>query len=65
MLEHNATVYAAARNKDKAAAAIATLKESTGKEAIYLELDLASLASVRRAAKEFLRFVLYIPIRMS
>ena len=30
------------------------LKEQTGKEAIFLELDLSSLASVRKAAEEFL-----------
>lgn len=45
----------ASRNKDKAEAAIAQLKSDTGNEAIFLELDLSSLASVRRAAAEFLR----------
>ena len=54
MLEHNAKVYLAGRNKEKAEQAIAELKDATGKEAIFLELDLASLSSVRRAAKEFL-----------
>ncbi|GBE80410.1 Uncharacterized oxidoreductase [Sparassis crispa] len=54
LLEHNAKVYLAARNKDKAEAAIRDLKELTGKEAIFLELDLASFASVRKAAAEFL-----------
>ena len=54
MLEHNAKVYIAARNRSKAEAAIAELKTATGKEAIFLELDLASLVSVRQAAKEFL-----------
>ena len=53
-MEHNAKVYLAARSKEKADAAIAALKEATGKEAIFLELDLASLASVRKAADEFL-----------
>lgn len=42
------------RNKEKADKAIAELKEATGKEAIFLELDLASLASVRKSAQEFL-----------
>ncbi|KAH8082426.1 NAD(P)-binding protein [Cristinia sonorae] len=54
LLEHNGTVYLACRNKDKAHAAISRLKEATTKVAIFLELDLGSLASVRRAAQEFL-----------
>ncbi|EKM50635.1 uncharacterized protein PHACADRAFT_264008 [Phanerochaete carnosa HHB-10118-sp] len=54
LLEHNAKVYLAARSKEKAEKAIADLKECTGKEAIWLELDLASLKSVRGAAQEFL-----------
>lgn len=54
MLEHNAKVYLAARSKEKAEQAIADLKEATGKEAVWLELDLASLKSVRKAAQEFL-----------
>ncbi|KAH9833337.1 uncharacterized protein C8Q71DRAFT_775100 [Rhodofomes roseus] len=54
LLQHNAKVYMASRNKDKATAAIQALKEETGKEAIFLELDLSVLASVRKAAAEFL-----------
>ncbi|KAI0671229.1 NAD-P-binding protein [Trametes maxima] len=54
LLQRNAKVYLAARNKARADAAIASLKEATGKEAIFLELDLASLASVKKAAQEFL-----------
>lgn len=54
LLQHNATVYLAARNKGKADAAIANLKEETGRTATFLELDLASLASVKRAAQQFL-----------
>ena len=54
MLEHNAKVYLAARNREKADKALAELKEATGKDAVFLELDLASLASVRKAASEFL-----------
>ncbi len=54
LLQHNAKVYLAARSKDKADAAIASLKEATGKEAIFLELDLSSLASIKKAAEEFL-----------
>ncbi|CDO72258.1 hypothetical protein BN946_scf184970.g110 [Trametes cinnabarina] len=54
LLQHNAKVYMASRSRDKAEAAIAKLKDATGKEAIFLELDLSSLASIKRAAKEFL-----------
>lgn len=54
LLEHNATVYLAARSQDRAEAAIDELETDTGKRAIFLELDLAEKASIRRAAKEFL-----------
>jgi len=54
LLEKNAKVYLAARSQDRAEAAIKELKESTGKEAIWLQLDLADLASVRKAANSFL-----------
>ncbi|GJE89086.1 NAD(P)-binding protein [Phanerochaete sordida] len=54
LLNHNAKVYLAARSRSRAEAAIKDLKEATGKDAIFLELDLGSLASVRRAAEEFL-----------
>ena len=52
-MEHNAKVYLAARSQQSAKAAIATLKEITGKEAIFLPLDLADLSSVKRAADRF------------
>ncbi len=55
LLQHGAKVYLAARSKEKAETAIASLKEATGKEAIFLELDLSSLSSVKKAADEFLR----------
>ncbi|KZV84163.1 NAD(P)-binding protein [Exidia glandulosa HHB12029] len=54
LLMKDATVYIATRNRRKAEAAIALLKEETGNEAHFLELDLASLESVKRAATEFL-----------
>ncbi|KAG6812183.1 hypothetical protein H0H92_003988 [Tricholoma furcatifolium] len=54
LLSHNAKVYMASRNIAKATAAIEELKEDTGKEALFLELDLASLKSVRNAAEELL-----------
>ena len=44
----------AARDGKKAEAAIEELKEKTGREAFFLELNLANLASVRKAAEAFL-----------
>lgn len=57
LLNRNAKVYIASRSKTKADAAIQELKEATGHEPLFLQLDLASLASVRQAAEEFLRYV--------
>jgi len=54
LLQHNAKVYMASRSPEKAAKAIEELKSATGKEAIFLQLDLASLSSVRRGAEAFL-----------
>ena len=54
LLQKNAKVYLAARSRSKAEAAIKDLKDATDKDAIFLELDLSSLASVRKAAEEFL-----------
>jgi hypothetical protein len=58
LLNHNAKVYIATRNREKTESAIQDLKAETGKEAIFLKLDLASLKSVKAAAEEFLRFIL-------
>ncbi|KAF7299010.1 NAD(P)-binding protein [Mycena indigotica] len=56
LLEHNAKVYIAARNEEKAKAAIVKLKQETGKDIVhFLLLDLADLHSVKRAAEEFAR----------
>ncbi|KAI0783505.1 NAD-P-binding protein [Abortiporus biennis] len=54
LLEHNAKVYMASRSFDKAKAAIEDLKAATGKEALFLQLDLSSLSAVRKSAEEFL-----------
>ncbi|VDB84627.1 unnamed protein product [Peniophora sp. CBMAI 1063] len=54
LLQHNAKVYLAARSADRAAQAIKDLKAATGKEAIFLKLDLSDLVSVRKAAEELL-----------
>lgn len=45
----------ACRNAQNAQQALEELKQETGKEALFLELDLSSLRSVRRAAEEFLK----------
>lgn len=55
LLAHNAKVYIAARNQEKSELAIQDLKHETGKEAIFLKLDLSDLKSVKAAAEEFLR----------
>ncbi|KDR74417.1 hypothetical protein GALMADRAFT_250342 [Galerina marginata CBS 339.88] len=54
LLQHNARVYIAARSQAKAAEAIADLKASTGKEALFLQLDLSDLRSVEESAKTFI-----------
>ncbi|KAJ7312875.1 NAD(P)-binding protein, partial [Mycena albidolilacea] len=54
LLQHNATVYMACRSRRKAEIAISELRNSTGKDAIYLELDLANLSSIKTASQEFL-----------
>lgn len=53
-MQHNAKVYLAARSKEKADKAIAALKEETGKEAIFHELDLTDLAAIKKSAENFL-----------
>ncbi|KAJ7165754.1 NAD-P-binding protein [Mycena filopes] len=54
LLLKNAKVYLAARSPEKAAAAIKRLEEETKKTAIFLQLDLADLPAVRKAAETFL-----------
>lgn len=53
LLQHNATTYIAGRSPAKAQAAIEELKELTGRDANFLEVDFSSLASVQAAAKQF------------
>ncbi|EIN08964.1 NAD(P)-binding protein [Punctularia strigosozonata HHB-11173 SS5] len=53
LLKKNAKVYLAARSKSKAEEAINDLEKDTGKRAIFLELDLANLASVKAAAEQY------------
>ncbi|KAJ7745411.1 NAD-binding protein [Mycena maculata] len=55
VLDHGAKVYIAGRSKSNAESAIASLRESTGKSAVhFLELDLADLLSVKKAAEAYL-----------
>ncbi|KAG2034533.1 hypothetical protein BDR03DRAFT_924035 [Suillus americanus] len=54
LLIHNAKVYVAARSQEKADVAIKDLKNSTGKEALFLKLDLADLKSVKASVEEYL-----------
>ncbi|KAF8799007.1 NAD(P)-binding protein [Phlegmacium glaucopus] len=54
LLAHNAKVYIAVRSEEKAKSAIDELKEQTGKEAIFLKLDLANLHSIKTAAEDFM-----------
>ncbi|KAF7309833.1 hypothetical protein MIND_00355200 [Mycena indigotica] len=52
LLNHGAKVYMASRSQEKAESAIVDLKQLTGKEAIFLKLDLGDLKSVKVAAEE-------------
>lgn len=61
LLRCNAKVYLACRTRSKAEQAIRELHvDYPNNTALYLELDLASLKSVRKAAEEFLRLVAII-----
>ncbi|KAJ3804192.1 NAD-binding protein [Lentinula aff. lateritia] len=53
LLLHNAKVYMASRNVQKARIAIEELSAETGREALFLQLDLSSLREVKQAAEEF------------
>ncbi|KAL0581533.1 short-chain alcohol dehydrogenase [Marasmius crinis-equi] len=57
VLSKNAKVYIACRSREKGENALASLRKETGKEAHFLQLDLARLASVKEAAREFLKYV--------
>ena len=59
LLAHNAKVYIAARSQGKVEEAIKDLKEETGKEGIFLKLDLSDLKAVKAAAEEFHRCVYF------
>ncbi|KAF5377140.1 hypothetical protein D9757_008776 [Collybiopsis confluens] len=55
LLRHNAKVYIAARSQERSEIAIKELKEKTGKEAVFLKLDLNDLATIRATVDEFLK----------
>jgi NAD(P)-dependent dehydrogenase (short-subunit alcohol dehydrogenase family) len=55
LLRHGADVLIAARNPEKAAQAAETLTQKAGRAPTVLELDLADLASVQRAAEEVVK----------
>ncbi|WP_410788162.1 oxidoreductase [Kribbella sp. C-35] len=55
LLRHGADVLVAARNPEKAAQAVETLTQKAGRAPTVLELDLADLASVQRAAEEVVK----------
>ncbi len=54
-MQHNAKVYIATRSKEKTEKAIEELRAKTGHDALFLELDLANLKSIKSAAEDFLR----------
>ncbi|PSR73937.1 hypothetical protein PHLCEN_2v10244 [Hermanssonia centrifuga] len=62
LLKHNATVYIFARSPSKARTCIEELKSEADKEAGFVELDLANLASIKTAVSEFCRGVMIPPI---
>ncbi|KAJ6552934.1 NAD-P-binding protein [Mycena capillaripes] len=55
LVKHGAKVYMAARSRSKAEEAIAAIHKDTGKSPVFLELDLANLDSVKKAAETFLQ----------
>jgi len=55
LLNHGAKVYMGARDKTRALEAIEEVKKATGKEPIFLQLDLADLDSVQAAAQTFVK----------
>lgn len=63
LLGRNAKVYISARNQEKGDAAIKDLKNLTGKDAIFLKVDLGDLKSVKAAAAEYMRSGLVFSLR--
>jgi retinol dehydrogenase-12 len=57
LLYKKAKVYIASHSETRVKATIQELKELTGQEALFIELELSSLSSVRAAAQQFQQFV--------
>lgn len=55
LVARNGKVYIAGRSQERVEQAIQDIKAETGKEALFLKLDLADLTSVKAAAEEFQR----------
>lgn len=53
LLSKNAKVYIASRDRAKSEAAIEELKQATGKEAFFIQLNLSKLSDIKAAAEEF------------
>jgi len=53
LLSRNAKVYIAGRGGEKTERAIADLKDITGREAHFIQCDLADLHSIKAAVQEF------------
>lgn len=61
LLLKNATVYIGARSIAKGEAAIQSLKAATENEKVFLlQMDLADLPTVKKAAEEFQQFVPFL-----
>ena len=55
LLLKNAKVYVVCPSREKGENALLRLREETGKEGSFPQLDLASFTSIQEAAKHFLR----------
>jgi len=53
LLQHNAKVYIAGHSKERCEIAIRELRNQTGKEAIFMDIDLANLGKIKMAVAEF------------
>ncbi|KAK0213181.1 hypothetical protein DFS33DRAFT_1393843 [Desarmillaria ectypa] len=62
LLAHNAKVYFACRNAEKARTAIDKLRNETGQEGLFLHVDFTYLSSIRRAVEEFMSGVFSLPV---
>lgn len=60
LLSKNARIIIAARSQANGDAAVEELTTFTGKDNVsFLKLDLANLKSIKQAAEQFLRFILF------